>query len=118
MQPRQRVLLALEMREDNVEEILQRLAALRQNDTDAGAVVLTQRSLCDYEWLLRELGALHVALSWRNLQPLTGLVRRFLRQAATTPENPYDRAWERLPWPATVLETHPGRHEAAKRIPT
>jgi hypothetical protein len=117
MQPAERVLLALEMREDNVEEVLRRLFALRQSDADIGTVILTRRALREYEWPLRELGALHVALSPRNLQPLVGLAQRFLHQAEKSPQNPHDWAWERLPWPDTG-ETRLVRHDAAKGAST
>jgi hypothetical protein len=92
-------LLALELREDNLEHVYQGVVEVRQQFPNAAVIVLMDRALRDHEWDLRELGALHVAISQRNLDPVARLVQRFVKQSPDLQQDPDEFAWNRLPWP-------------------
>jgi hypothetical protein len=68
----------------------------------AAAAVAAERSMRHYEWLARELGAVHFVVSPRELPPLVGMVERFAeRFAARVPERELefeDSVWASLPW--------------------
>jgi len=98
LDPTSPALLALEMRKGNIEEVFQGLADLCWDFPQTRAIVLTQRPLSSYEWALREAGALHVALSPRNLLPVARLVTQFFHQARHPQQSLSETIWVRLPW--------------------
>lgn len=64
----------------------------------AGAAVAAERSMNHYEWLVRELGAVHFFVSPRELPALVGMVERF---ASRLPQHELafeDSVWDSLPW--------------------
>jgi hypothetical protein len=64
------------------------------------AAALADEPLASYEWLARELGAVHFAASPRQLAPLVGIVRRHaarnVQPALQTGSR--EEIWSRLPW--------------------
>jgi DNA-binding response OmpR family regulator len=109
LQDEQSSLVAIELRRGQLEEVLRQLRQITIRSARTGAIVLTERSMAEHEWLLREAGALHVAVSTRNLAPLARLVGRFCRRersARKLIEHDQDAdsfairavVWQRLPW--------------------
>lgn len=68
----------------------------------AAVAVACERSMKDYEWLARELGAVQFLVSPRELPMLAGMVARFFeRFASQLPRRELefeDRVWAGLPW--------------------
>jgi hypothetical protein len=90
--------LALQLRRDNVTDLVRHLTCVREQAPQALIAVLAEREMRACEWLLREAGALHVACSPGDLGPLARLLVRALRDVppAASPEGLALRA--RLPW--------------------
>jgi hypothetical protein len=89
--------LIMELVRDPV-PLLQRLASLPRAFPAARAAVVSQRSMADYEWLLREAGAVHYLCSPRNVAPLARMACRHLAQVPLPPQSPTERVWAALPW--------------------
>jgi hypothetical protein len=68
--------LLLELTVENNELLISRLADLDREYPGAAAVVIAERRLAHYEWLVREAGAVHFVVSTRCLRPLAGMVER------------------------------------------
>ena len=66
-------LLVLELTAANGELLIRRLADLNREFAGAAAVVVTGRRLYEVEWLAREAGALHFAVSPRCMGPVARL---------------------------------------------
>ncbi len=82
----------------NVDPLLGRIARLPGEFPLAAVVVVAERALVDYEWLMREAGALHFTCSIRQLGPVAQLVRRHLRQAPRPVRSVREEIWAGLPW--------------------
>jgi hypothetical protein len=67
----------------------------------ARAIVVGGREIGPYEWLLREAGALHVALAKRSLRPVATLALRHLAAYPPEPTGIVERIFANLPWSAT-----------------
>jgi len=90
-------LVALELTEANVEEVAERLIEIAARYPAARVVLLTTRAMQHYEWLLREMGAVHLLFSVRQVDALIQIAARHF---ATVPEqemSALDRVWMRLP---------------------
>lgn len=68
----------------------------------APLAVAAERSMQDYQWLVRESGAIHFLASTRELAPLAGMIERFAEQSALrgpAVELDFEQAvWASLPW--------------------
>lgn len=94
--PESIVLLAAD--HQNVDRVVDRIAGLGGEYPLARAIVLADRDLAAHQWLFREAGALHVALSTRLLAPVVRLARRHLAGASAVGESLSERIVARLPW--------------------
>jgi hypothetical protein len=89
----------VEATRENLPELLERLSWLDRDYPLARAAVVADRGLAEYEWLVREAGAVHFLTSPRGLAPLARLVVRHLANVPV-PEQPLvERIWATLPWP-------------------
>lgn len=92
-------LLVIELARGNMDGVLARLARLGDDFPLARAAVVADRSLADYQWLLREAGAVYFTCSPRQLAPLADLTARHLAQApAPPPLGTTEQIWASLPW--------------------
>lgn len=94
-----RSIVAVEADAANVDGVLNLLLKIAAGFPMAAVVVLADRPLESYEWLLRESGAVHFATSPRQVDAVARLV---LRHAARVPQARTPIAaqiWESLPWP-------------------
>ena len=78
--------------------LLRRLARLGCEYPAARAAVVADRRLAQYEWLLREAGAVHFLCSSRQVGPLAQLACRHLAQVPPPPQSLTERIWATLPW--------------------
>ena len=66
----------------------------------ARMAVVADRALADYEWLMREAGAVHFLCSPRRVGLLARLACRHLAQVPPLPQSLTERIWTSLPWGA------------------
>ena len=88
----------LELTSAACDQTLDLLADIGVRFRPARLAVVCERPMIDYEWLARELGAVHVLASPRELPALCRMVARY---AARLPEPSLDweeRIWASLPW--------------------
>jgi len=91
-------MLAMELIPANIERVIGALGRIGRQYPDARAVVLSQRGLERYEWLLREAGAVHIVFSPRQLTRLASMIKRHL-DAVPVVELPLaERILTELPW--------------------
>jgi hypothetical protein len=90
--------LALELNETNLESIVERLQDIRSRFPLARAAVMCDRSMATCEWLVREAGAVHVAVSVRDMSTVIRLAARHLAQVLPPVVGVRQRVWDRLPW--------------------
>ena len=64
----------------------------------ARALAVAPRDMLDYEWLLREAGAVHFCVSPREGKLLAQVAERHLRAAAQSIDGPLARLWAQVPW--------------------
>lgn len=62
------------------------------------AAVAAERSMKDYEWLVREMGAVHFLVSPRELPALVGMAERFARRMPAPEMELEESVWANLPW--------------------
>lgn len=98
--------LLLELSPATVDDLIARLASLEREFPAARAVVVAERSLADYEKLLREAGAVHFVSSPRLLGEVAELARRHFAQSPRSRRPLMEEIRARLPWP-------PARHAVA-----
>ncbi len=90
--------LALELNEVNLESSVGRLQDVARKFPQARASVMCDRSLAACQWVMREAGAVHVAVSARDIAALIRLAQRHF-EAVRQPEVGYRQGvWDRLPW--------------------
>ena len=80
------------------EGLLCRMAGFDRELPTARLAVVAERSLAEWEWLLREAGAVHFTCSPRRLGPLARVICRHLAQVPATPQTLTERIWAGLPW--------------------
>ena len=95
-----RSFLVAEMTQANAASLAQRTAELERLFPFARVAVVAERSLADYEWLMREAGALWFATSPRALRPVVTLAVRHLQlqTASAPPCDLVQQIWSSLPW--------------------
>jgi hypothetical protein len=89
----------LELTPDNCEELIRRLGDLDREYPGAVAVIVTERQLRPWEWLVREAGAAHVTASPRCLGAVSRLASRHIAAAPDLNLSPAQRILASLPWP-------------------
>jgi len=90
--------LVVELTPANAASLLERTARLERDYPFARIAVAAQRSLADWEWLVREAGAVHFTTSPRALQPLAAMIRRHLGRVRAPALPLAERLWRTLPW--------------------
>ena len=93
-----RSFLGIELTETNFDTVLDMLIWLPQSYPQAMAVILTNRCLRGYEWVLRQAGAIDVLVSDRNLRSLIEMARRHIDLTTLVSPNLVQNIWQRLPW--------------------
>lgn len=98
-------LVVLEVTTVNLEQLAVELQKYRAEVPRVPVVVVGSRSLAAVEWLMRELGAVHVVFSVRAMSPLVRIIQRHWDRIAA--EEPADGGipWRQLPWEANAVET-------------
>ena len=91
-------LLALEMVLGNAEALIRRLLDLGRHFRHARAIVLTERELKSYQWVLREAGAAHVLFSTRDMSSATRLVKQYMQGVSEPAAGFHEAVWRKLPW--------------------
>ena len=89
----------LEVTTANLEQLAAALPAYRAKLPGTRVVVVGCRRLAAAEWLMRELGAVHVIFSSRDLKPLIGILRRHRKHVAAARPPKDTPPWRDLPWP-------------------
>jgi hypothetical protein len=74
------------------------LLQLRDQFPAAGFVILAKEVSADAQWLLREAGAAHIAVSRRRLAPVARIWQRHRRRHPPAESGVKEILWERLPW--------------------
>ena len=93
-----RSFLGIELTETNFDTVLDMLICLPQSYPRAIAVILTNRYLRDYEWVLRQAGAIDFLVSNRNLRSLIRMTRRHIELTSADSADLLPNIWQRLPW--------------------
>lgn len=90
--------VVVELTRSNPPSLLQRMLGLEHDFPLARVAVVADRSLADWEWLMREAGAVWFASSPRQLGPIVAMVRRHLELVPIPPRSLADQVWHNLPW--------------------
>jgi len=94
--------LVAELTLANADALLARMAGLERQFPRARVAVVAERSLAEYEWLLREAGAVWFATSPRELKPMIALVQRHMQLTPLPARDLTQQVWDSLPWRPTV----------------
>lgn len=89
--------VVLELTAADCERALDLLFEISARYRSAAAAVAAERSMKDYQWLVRELGAVHFLVSPRELPTLAGMVERFAVRSPRELEFE-ESVWASLPW--------------------
>jgi hypothetical protein len=81
-----------------VDELLQQLTRQPRDFPLARFAVVADRALVEYQWLMREAGAVQFLCSPRRVGPLAQLACRHLAQAPPPQQSLTERIWTGLPW--------------------
>jgi hypothetical protein len=87
-----------ELTRANIEGLLDRLGGLERQYPRARVTVVADPSLADYQWLVREAGAIHFLTSRRYVHELAVVAARHLSQVPEPRTSLADRIWAGLPW--------------------
>ena len=90
--------LGLELTGDNFESVACSLKQLSRDYPRARAVILSERSLQHYEWILREAGAVDFLVSPRRLRLLAAMAKRHIGRVWSNSTARDQTIWQRLPW--------------------
>ena len=82
----------------NLRGLLRLLASQPRRFPVARLAVVADRSQADYEWLVREAGAVHFLCSPRQVALLARLACRHLAQVPPPQQTLAKRIWTGLPW--------------------
>jgi len=85
---------------DNAGPLLRRMTRLPREYPAARVAIIADRSFVQYEWLLREAGAVHFLYSPRQVGTLAEMIGRHLAQAPITQQTLTEQIWTALPWGA------------------
>jgi len=91
-------LVAVGLCSASCDEVLALVRAIRERFPAAPVVVLAAREFCGYEWLARELGAVHFVSSPRRLAEAVGLARRHWDNLPAPELGTAATVWATLPW--------------------
>lgn len=78
--------------------LLRHLARQPREFPLARLAIVADRSLADYQWLMREAGAVCFLSSPRQVGPLAQLACRHLAQVPPPQQSLTERIWTSLPW--------------------
>jgi len=81
-----------------VPTLLQRIARLSYQFPQARLAVAADRSMSEYQWIVREAGAVYFLCSPRRTATLAQMACRHLAQVPPPPQNLTERIWASLPW--------------------
>ncbi len=90
--------VVLEATTVNLERLAATLPQYRAGLPHTLVVVSARRQLASAEWLLRELGAMHVVFSSRAIEPLVRMIQRHWGRVALTQPQEAAYPWRQLPW--------------------
>ncbi len=90
----------VELTDVNADSLLERMLRLQRDLPLCRLVVVADRKLAGYQWLMREAGAVDFVASPRRLGPLADLARRHLDRAPEHQQSPIRQIWSSLPWSA------------------
>jgi len=90
--------LVLEVGRDNLPGVLELVGELEWRFPAARALAVAPRDMLDYEWLLREAGAVHFCVSPREGDLVVRVAVRHLRAAAQSIDGPVARLWAQVAW--------------------
>jgi hypothetical protein len=90
--------LVAEATSENLDDLLPRMTWFSRDFPHARIAVAAARDMAAYEWLLREVGAVHFLTSPRKLAPLAGLIVRHLANVPPPAQTLPERIWASLPW--------------------
>ena len=92
-------LLAFELTRQNFAGVLPIVSRIGGTFPRARVIILAQRGLDDYQWVLREAGAIHFTSSPRALLGLGDVIRRHFSGIPAPPiASLAAQAWDELPW--------------------
>jgi len=98
-------IVLLELTSWNLELVAAQLVRYRSHLPLVTTVVLGARGMASAEWLVRELGAVHVVFSSRELLPLERLIERHWKRVARHQPAVAVRPWQALPWGPAESQT-------------
>ncbi|MFO7902426.1 MAG: hypothetical protein ACQESR_14270 [Planctomycetota bacterium] len=90
--------VVLEVSLSNLERLAATLPKYLGELPRARAIVVGERRLAASEWLMRELGAIHVVFSPRTLGPVVRIIRRHMRRVSMAQPSAAVVPWRALPW--------------------
>jgi len=90
--------VALEATDANIGQMVEFIGDMNRRYPAARAAALCARDMAQYQWPLREAGAVHVVFSPRRLAPLVRLVERHLAAAPEVRLSLTERLMAELPW--------------------
>jgi hypothetical protein len=91
-------LLVVELTARGAASLLDRIGRLPREFPLARVVVVADRRLRAYQWLMREAGAVHFTCSPRRMAAVARLARRHMAQIPQPPQDAVERIWAGLPW--------------------
>ena len=94
--------LVWELTRGNVRKLLDQLPSLRAEFPQGCVIVVGERRLAAWEWVVREAGAAHATFSRRRLDLVWRMVERQLDRAPPPRLNWQEQLWRRLPWPSAT----------------
>src|SRR5262249_28070256 len=100
-------LVVLELSPGNVLGVLQCLTDWNGEFPLARPVVVAERGLAAFEWLVREAGAVDFISSPRRLGFLAGIARRHAERLPVSLSDPAEQIWSTLPWSAYAAAAKP-----------
>lgn len=90
--------LAIELTAPKCDAVLELLLHVGGQQGQWPAAVMADRGMKAYEWLARELGAVHFVTSHRGLPALCPCVRRYFEPLPGPAMGTAERIWSMLPW--------------------
>ncbi len=91
-------MLVIELSPENAGPVFKLLANLERDYPTARAIIVAARSMNEYEFLARELGAIHFTTSPRQMMPVAGVVERHFARIPQPQLSVTERIRATLPW--------------------
>jgi len=88
-----------QVRRSSLDELTEALHQQRRDYAASIGIVVGQRQMARYEWLLREAGAVHAVFAMRHLDQVVRIALRHLAMVPMPPGTWQDRIEQQLPWP-------------------